>query len=309
MGGSGGGFFSGRPDPDILRERLRSSEAKAEDQDYATEVAGIIAETLSEFNNRDVEGTNRILERVKSELSEEVEGTVDLRFGGSVAKHTYVDGLSDVDALVLVSRPEAAEKLPEELRKAFGDRLRARFGRDCVEEGQLAVTLHIEDKTIQLLPAYQDRAGFKISSSDGKQWSKIKPRVFAEKLTSVNQKCSGKLVPTIKLAKSIISSLPEQRRLTGYHIESLAIDIFKRYGGDKTPRAMVQHFFKEGQQRVRGPIRDSTGQSVHVDDYLGGSDSLARRVVSDALGRISRRLKNADGAKSIESWKDILGVS
>jgi hypothetical protein len=118
----------------------------------------------------------------------------------------------------------------------------------------------------------------------------------------------GKLVPTIKLAKAIMAQLPEQQQLSGYHTESLAIDIFRNYEGPKTPKAMVAQFFEKAQERVKSPIKDSTGQSIHVDEYLGQPDSLKRRIVADALGRVARKIANADGAQSLDMWRQILGL-
>ena len=178
------------------------------------------------------------------------------------------------------------------------------FG-NTVWEGQLAVTLNIEGKTIQLLPALRSGENFKIAASDGSSWSKIRPVKFAEALTKSNKRMDGKLVPCIKLAKAILSILPEQRRLTGYDIESKAIDIFRNYSGERTTSSMLRHFFNSAPETVRSPIKDRSGQSVHVDDYLGEANSLQRRIVSDALGRVARRLKNADGANSLDGWKDL----
>jgi hypothetical protein len=117
----------------------------------------------------------------------------------------------------------------------------------------------------------------------------------------------GKLVPTIKLAKGIIAGLPDQRRLTGYHIEVLAVAIFKGYAGPRTPKAMLRHFFENLPDAVRQPRRDATGQSVYLDDYLGERDSLQRRIVADAMDRIARRIRNADGAHSVPMWRELLG--
>jgi hypothetical protein len=117
---------------------------------------------------------------------------------------------------------------------------------------------------------------------------------------------NGKLVPSIKIAKSIMTSLPEKHRLTGYHIESLAIEIFRNYTGPKTTKSMVSYFFEHASEHVKYPIRDTSGQSVHVDEYLGNANSLGRRTIADALGRISRRIRNADGARSLERWKELL---
>jgi hypothetical protein len=75
---------------------------------------------------------------------------------------------------------------------------------------------------------------------------------------------------------------------------------------EKTPKTMLRHFFEHAPASVREPIRDSTGQSVHVDEYLGPADSLKRRIIADSLGQIGRKLKNADGARSLDLWKEPL---
>ena len=49
------------------------------------------------------------------------------------------------------------------------------------------------------------------------------------------------------------------------------------------------------------PISDSTGQSIYVNDYLGSRSSNSRRMVSDSLSQISRRMNNAE-EKDSESW-------
>jgi hypothetical protein len=306
MAGGGGGGILGRYDPQELSRKTREAEDAVRDDRFEAAVNDYLASLLAQFNDRDVTGITEILDRAKSELQDEIEGTVDLLFGGSVAKHTYVDGLSDIDALVCLQRQDIAGKSPDQVKGLFADRLRSRFGSDAVYEGALAVTLNLEGKWIQLLPAIKEGQKFKIASSDGKSWTSIRPRDFAKALTDTNTAMGGKLVPTIKLAKAIIATLPEQRRLSGYHVESLAIKVFKNYDHAKTPKTMLRHFFEHAPASVREPIRDSTGQSVHVDDYLGPADSLKRRIIADSLGQIGRKLKNADGARSLDLWKEPL---
>lgn len=305
MGGSGGGYFSGGTTPEELARRTRQAEEKTHDDAFETEVAALLASELTQYNDRDVDGTQKVFDNVKKDLGAEIEGTVDLLYGGSISKHTYVDGLSDVDALVLMDRTDIAGKQPQTLQRILVDCLRARYGKNAVSLGTLAVTLTHDGKTIQLLPALRDGKKFKIASYDGKAWSRIDPAGFAKALTKANKALDGKLVPCVKLAKAIIATLPEQRRLSGYHAESLAIEVFKGYDGPKTPKAMVRHFFEKAPDHVRQPIKDSSGQSVHVDEYLGEANSLQRRIVSDALGRMARRIRNADGSRSVESWKEL----
>lgn len=308
MGGSGGGFL-GRADPDTLRDRLRQAEEQRSVQSaqFEAEVGMMIGQVLTDYNDRDVEGVQRILDRVKQELGDEIEGTVDIRFGGSVAKHTYVDGMSDIDALVLMDPKDAGVGSPAELRASFAERLRAHYGRECVTEGRMAVTLTLEGKVLQFLPAVKDGSAYKIGSTDGQRWASIRPRAFAEKLTDANSARGGKLVPTIKLAKGIIGAFPEQRRLSGYHVEAMAVEVFDGYTGPSTPKAMLAHFFEKAPACVKRPMRDVTGQSIHVDDYLGSADSTQRRVVADALDRVARKIKNADGAQSPSQWRELLG--
>lgn len=305
MGGSRSGFFSGRVTADDLAKRTRQAEKEEYTASFETEVASFLANQLADFNNRDSDAVKRVFDYFKDDLADEFEGTIDLRYGGSVAKHTYVDGISDVDVLVLMNRSALQGKSPKELQKAFADSLRAKYGRDAVSVGQLAVAVTKDGNIIQFLPALRDGNKFKIASSDGKGWAQINPERFASKLSKLNQQLNRGLVPCIKIAKAIVSTLPEQRQLSGYHIESLAIQIFEKYNGTKTPKAMVSHFFQSAAEQVRNPIRDSTGQSRHVDDYLGDSNSLERKTVSDSLSRIARRMQNADGARSIEAWMEL----
>src|SRR4029077_6228295 len=155
--GSGGSGWLGSSKPITLRERLREAEEKARNETFDAEVDRIIGQTLAGHNERDNEAIGKALEQILTALGKEFEMAVDLRFGGSVSKNTYVNGLSDVDALVLIHRDDIAEKTPQEIRSLFAEFLRARFGRDTVTEGHLAVTIMIENNQIQLLPAV--RAG------------------------------------------------------------------------------------------------------------------------------------------------------
>lgn len=308
MGGAGGGFFSSRSDPSELARRVREAEAQQNDSAFQAQAGAMIAQALAQYNDRDVQKIQDILEKVKGDLGEHFESTVGLVFGGSVAKHTYVDGLSDVDALVLLKPEQATGNSPDDLRATFAEILRARYGRDKVQEGRLAVTVEVDGQTIQLLPAKRVDEAFHISDDRGTGWSRINPQKFADKLRQSNHDLDSKLVPMIKLAKAIISQLPDQQQISGYHAESLAINIFRSYGGPKTSKAMVAHFFEKAQEHVKSPIKDSTGQSIHVDEYLGAPDSLERRIVADALGRVARKMANADGAQSLDMWRQILGL-
>ncbi|HEY0377234.1 MAG TPA: CBASS oligonucleotide cyclase [Pyrinomonadaceae bacterium] len=308
MGSSGGGSYVGKVDASKLFQKLRDSQDETSQQQFDSDVASLFVSLLSQFNDRDVPTINEHLEEIKEALSEDIEGTVDLRFGGSVAKHTYVDGLSDIDALVLLDKSELKDKTPEQVKDYFFKTLKAHFKGVPIIEGRLAITLAFPDAEIQLLPAVRHRAGFQIADPTGTKWSYIRPRKFTSALTKVNQEMSGKVVPTIKLAKSIIDDLPKERRLTGYHVEALALAVFKDYDGPRTPRAMLTHFFRTAPQHILQPLADPTGQSKHVDAYLGNANSLPRQIAADSVGRIGRRMQSANDGLLLDEWRGIVGA-
>jgi len=177
-----------------------------------------------------------------------------------------------------------------------------------IQKGDLAVTIEFNDGAIiQLLPAVKTADGVKIQSAKANKWSEINPQGFTNKLSKVNQTLEGKLVPTIKLIKGINAQFSEKRQMTGYHIESLAIEAFKSYPGERTTKAMLEHFFEQAKTTVLSPIKDKTGQSIHVDEYLGSQNSEERKGISYQLDLISRKIKNANNVASIDLWKDALG--
>lgn len=72
---------------------------------------------------------------------------------------------------------------------------------------------------------------------------------------------------------------------------------------------MLRHFFQTAAKLVLNLLQDKTGQSTHVDDYLGSQNSINRKMVSDSLAQIGRKIQNADAAKSKRSWDEILGIN
>ena len=311
MGGSGdkGNYFESSTPPKDIAKKIRDEEKSSQDAAFDAEVSNLIRDLLSDVNDRDVDTLQRHLETIEGTLHSEIDGTIDLRYGGSVSKHTYVDGLSDIDSLAILNKSELSNLSPNEVKKYFYDVLKKRLPDTDIRIGKLAVTVKFASGfEIQLLPAIKHETGIKIPSSRrDNAWSHIiHPENFAKVLRYSNTQMSGKLVPVIKLAKSIISSLPENRQMSGYHVESLAIEVFANYNGEKTSKAMLKNFFKEGSKCVLAPVKDKSGQSIHVDDYLGEANSLNRKMVSDSMATIARKMQNADGRRELRIWEQIL---
>jgi hypothetical protein len=272
------------------------------------EINDLLARELTRINFRDSEETSRRLDEIAEALGDDVEFD-RLNFGGSITKHTYVDGLSDVDSLLFLKGEDVAAMTPEQVRSKVEEALNARLAKGEISEiraGNLAVTVSYEDGSeVQILPARETPDGkTQISSADGSSWKAIEPRSFANSLTKVNQDQGGAVVPAIKLAKGIIGNLPEDSKLSGYHTEALAVAAFTGYTGSRNPRDMLTHFFSAAAQAVNRPIADTTGQSRHIDENLGAAGTPDRSRRSRQLGQIARVMKDARGA---EEWRSIIG--
>jgi Second Messenger Oligonucleotide or Dinucleotide Synthetase domain len=310
MGGSHGGAFVSRT-PQELRDIVRKSEDQTTVAAFEAELAHTLGNLLGAYNSRDVTTVNQRLSEIKAAMQGAIEGTFDQLLGGSVAKHTYVDGLSDIDSLVLINDSDLESKSPQIALQRMEVIIRGHLqGEAEVEHGRMAVTVTFPDgMVVQLLPAVKAPDGhLRVPSSRRDAWSEINPTTFREALTKRNQECGGKLVPTIKLAKAINGQLPEAQRLSGYHMEALGIAAFKGYTGEMTTSAMLPAFFERARELVLSPIRDSTGQSVHVDEYLGPANNDTRVALNHVLGRLARRMRNATAAGSTAQWRALFGL-
>jgi hypothetical protein len=229
MGGNGGGWGgwpSGRTS--TIDQTVADVTASAT---YDADANSFLQELLSDYNNRDAEKIKKHIETLKQVIDKEIDGETEALFGGSVRKHTYVDGLSDIDVLMTINDSSLANATPSEVLTYFEKRITQRLGGVGVniKAGTLAVTVRYSDGTeIQVLPALRTASGLKIPSADGSGWSAVvRPQRFAEKLTSINQANGGKVVPVIKLFKGLQAQQPKMNQLKGYHIESLAIEAFR----------------------------------------------------------------------------------
>lgn len=313
MGGSGGGPKFFRRGPDELQAAIRDQERRTKDQTFEADVANSLGSALSDFERRDADAVNAALTKVRGAVETDIEGVLDIRFGGSVRKHTYVDGISDVDTLLIAKDPAFIKAGPQKVLTFLEEQLRDKLKGWEISPGRLAITLRREGLEIQVLPAVRIDGELHIASPSGDAWSQINPEKFFRALTRANQGLGGKLVPLIKLIKIVNDTQPAATQLNGYHIESLAIEVFKNYKGNLNPKAMMEYFFDEGAKRVLSPIRDKSGQSVHVDDYLGAVNSKQRQLLSNTLKRIHNAMMNANAVAkespetAKQQWLSLIG--
>ena len=250
---------------------------------------------LKQYKRRNTKAVERHLKGVCDVLRHEDDHMVQTKFGGSVQKGTYVTGLSDVDILLIVNQSTLKNKSPLKVIKYVRDTIQRRFPKNSVYKGKLAVTISYADKSeIQVLPAIRTTDGFRIADPGSTKWSNVvHPERFVERLIKVNNSRGGRVVPTIKLAKAMADCFitHEDRKIKGYHMESLAVDAFKDYKGDLDSRSTLLHFLAYSIEAVMSPIPDPTGQSTYADEYLGPSDAPLRKRASTYFGQMRGEVK------------------
>ncbi|MCY4618743.1 MAG: CBASS oligonucleotide cyclase [Chloroflexi bacterium] len=258
------------------------------------EINEYLRQRLRDYNDRDVASIARHIDVLRKALESEFDELVRPLFGGSVGRHTYVDGLSDIDVLMVIEGSALSEQSPSDALQRMARSIRERLPSTTVSVGSMAVTIQYSDRhEVQVLPSIKSRTGIRIPMPGGAGWSRIlHPERFARKLTNVNQSNGGRVVPTIKLVKTLArrSVQSDRGRLSGYHIESLAIDAFQSYQGPRDLQSMLRRFLTHAASAVLQPIRDSTGQSRFVDGYLGSAGSTERRRAAENLRRMRRSL-------------------
>ena len=251
---------------------------------------------LARYTRRNQQAVTRHLESLCSFLREEGNHVVQTMFGGSVRKGTYVTGLSDVDVLLMVNESSLVNQPPAKVIAYVRDTIKRRLPQNPISAGKLAVTVKYADgNEIQLLPAIRTKTGVRIAHPGSTQWSNVaQPDRFAEKLSQVNTARDGRVVPVIKLAKAMADCFvtDEDRKISGYHMESLAVDAFRDYQGSLDPKAMLIRLFRHSTKAVMSPITDSTGQSRCVDEYLGPADSGPRKRASTYFGQMRGKVNS-----------------
>src|SRR6266550_7375312 len=111
MGGSGVRYS----ESDLTKLREEAQE-RLDRSRLDADVNAFLQHELIDLNSRNTEKVNQRL----GEVEEALEGTLRefdrVLFGGSVAKHTYVDGVSDIDSIIVLDAKSAGEDTPEQVQ-------------------------------------------------------------------------------------------------------------------------------------------------------------------------------------------------
>ena len=123
MGGSGGGGGGGwyRYSGGIGAAGVDKAVADAAAaSSYDADANAYLQDLLSSYNDRDAAAIQKHVQTLQQAVEQEIDGEIEMLFGGSVRKHTYVDGLSDVDVLMVLNNSSLANASPAEVLSYLG---------------------------------------------------------------------------------------------------------------------------------------------------------------------------------------------
>jgi len=231
-------------------------------------------------------------------LNEGIDGSVDIVHAGSVAKGTYVEGISDVDNHVRINGTSLEKKSPAEVKAYIRQQLSKLPNVKSVTETSRTVTATYRDGTeMQYVPVIKTKNGYRVA--DGNRWSNVVyENRFRRDFQRTNKKCGGRLTALIGILKTDNASDPKSQRMSGHHIEVMANRIFKQAPASKTKTlmSMYGYYHQHASRHIRHRMRDVTGQYTYVDKRsLGGPDSESRRALSRRFASRARRMNRLGG--------------
>jgi hypothetical protein len=302
MSGGGSKYFS-LDDAKSALEQLKEAEQSTGRVALNAEVAEVIDGELRAFRAR-AEAIVPRLTSIRETIRAVVAELVEMNLGGLVVGQAGPDGISDSDFVLIIDDCEISDGDPAIARRATSDLLLRQFPGSVVDESSLIFILSTAGVEVFILAAINCKGVVRIPGSTS--WINLDPSAYAVRLQVADEQLEGKLVGVLKLAKGIIATFPNGQRLTGPHVEALALEIFGNYAGRRTSKDMLEYFFAETQHLVLQGIVDGDGNRVLVDTYLGEPNSRERNLTANALGRVGRRMKNADAGNSVDDWRDII---
>ena len=278
---------------DIIEKVTRETNEKFS----STEIANFLQEELKKINAHNYDAINQHKQTIEDKLKDRCD-VEKLLFGGSHSTHTDVKNISDIDLLADLGN-FTTDKSSDQAIKDIADALQERLPHTKISSGAMAVTAEFSDNlTLQVLPAFRSKDGYQIPDPNGDGWIRTHPKRFSRELTKINQQQSEKVVPTIKLIKTICDR--NDMDASSYYISNLALNAFKYYTGPKREQEMLRHFFSQAKSSCLNPTPDPSGQTQYIDSDV---PHKKRKKMAADFARIEKKVSEAMESKSLEKLK------
>ena len=121
---------------------------------------------------RDREKHMQYRNEAEDAINEGIEGSVNIVYAGSVAKGTYVEGISDVDNHVCINDTSLERMKPSEVKAYICQQLAKLPNVKSATETSKTVTVTYKDGTeMQFVPVIKTKNGYRVA--DGNRWSNV----------------------------------------------------------------------------------------------------------------------------------------
>lgn len=150
------------------------------------------------------------------------------RLSGSYSRHTAIEQIPDVDVLAFVT-DDQLDRTPNAVLRELHGVLKDFPGGAIDTRGQrrsVRITLESDDLSLDVVPSVLG-GGLEdplyVPDRQQEEWIRSDPLGYAERLSQVNQKHRGKLVPLIKLIKAWRDEKMKRRRPKSYVLEVILL--------------------------------------------------------------------------------------
>jgi len=251
---------------ETIKAEIRATKNKS---DRNLKALKIIKLKLTEAKSREINSLQNKINFITRNIKAKIYEQAKFFLSGSIIKDTYVYGLSDVDILMALNKQNFLNISPRHIQQKLINQLRVIFPRLVVKKNRNAVDIYDGQIKIQLVPVLPNQTKFLFPASDGLGWIEIEPHIFNKLLQERNKKLRHKLTTAIRIAKLIVSKLPQNNQLTGHHLEVLGYLASGHFGKKKSILSLIKDIFLYAQKRVLTPVKDTSGQLNFIDEYLG----------------------------------------
>lgn len=220
----------------------------------------------------------------------------EFAISGSLWKHTFAFGVSDIDVLCSVNSSELSpHHVVSRLASAFSST-------SSIIKHQTHVTLPSPfGVTIDIVPVMVVSGEIVLIHSSGDRWVRARPELFATVLHHANLSSRNTLKPSIRVLKSLLSRCSFAPLLKGHHIEAICMHASSEFAGNFKVTTLLEFILSQLPRLAGLHLVDTSGQLRFIDDYLGASDSNERRRLSTYLTGYRARTADMDFSNSAAS--------
>ena len=229
---------------------------------------------------------NYVLDRINGDLNRAPYAPFRIELAGSVEKNTFNEGISDIDLRAVTTNSALLDYSPKVAKRLIMKQIRSIDEVKNPRVGHQAVTLIKGGHEYQIIPVIRHNGKTYIPSERGTYWKTVDIEAFNHSLHSLNRKTNGHFCEAVRFVKILSDRyVPKRNQLSGYHIESIAMEAIGNCSPTMGRTDMVEKILRYIPSRVKSYSWDITRETKAIDHDLGSNYSAERK---DAAKRYHR---------------------